>query len=151
MTISRMQNSNKPSEYGEYRQICTWSGTYIEYLIGFTNLAPNRALYGIGSALSRDGTQLGTQFVYLIRYTFYVPPIRYTIDVLDWVHNLYTWLGTHYMIPIGYTIEVLNWVHNIHCLCYIEFWIISTCTKFSYRCLTKSTQNFRQKMCKPTA
>ena len=69
-----MQNSNKPWKYGGYREICARSGINIEYPIGYTNLAPNQALYGIGSALSRskDGTQLGTQLVYLIGYTFYV-------------------------------------------------------------------------------
>ena len=34
------QNSNKPSKYVGYREICTQSGTYIEYPIGYTNLVP---------------------------------------------------------------------------------------------------------------
>ena len=49
MLQARRQNSNKPSKYGGYREICTQSGTYIQYLIEYTNLAPNQTLYGIGS------------------------------------------------------------------------------------------------------
>ena len=86
---TRKQNSNKPSKYGGYRQICTRSGTYIEHPIGYTNLAPNWALYGIGSKLSRlrDSTRSGTPFMYPIGYTFYVP---------DRVHNIHTQSGTQY-------------------------------------------------------
>ena len=72
---SRLQNSNKPSEYGGYTEICTRSGTYTEYPIRYTNLAPNRALYGIGSKLSRlrDSTRSGTPFMYPIGYTICTP------------------------------------------------------------------------------
>ena len=47
----------------------TRSGTQYEHLIRYTNIAPNWALYGIGSALSRlrDSTQLSAPFMYPIR------------------------------------------------------------------------------------
>ena len=86
-----LQNSNKPSKYGGYREICTRSGTYIEYPIRYTNLAPNRALYVIVTALRRlrDSTQSGTPFMY---------PIRYTICAPDWVHNRSTQLSPQYSL-----------------------------------------------------
>ena len=69
-------------------------GIYIEYPIGYTNLAPNRALFGIGSALSRlrDSTQSGTPFMCPIRYTicaeaeFYVTQIMNIVDSIEYIY-----------------------------------------------------------------
>ena len=41
---SRSQNSTEPSKLGGYRHSCSRSGTYVVYPIGYTYLAPKRAL-----------------------------------------------------------------------------------------------------------